>query len=215
MKKLLYKAKDLLNKEKKNISIAIISGLIFTSVFSMINYTKTYALDVQKNIANEVVRFHVLANSNSMEDQNLKVLVKDRILENYKEELVGNKNRDEALLFMKNNLSEIEAFAEEVMASKGYNYEASAKVKEVIFPTKVYGEVKLPAGKYTALQIEIGEGIGDNWWCVMYPPLCYVDVATTVLEETLTEEEFLLITDDSKKVELEFKIVEYWNSVAK
>ncbi len=212
----MNKIKEIFIKEKSSILIAMVMGLVFTISFSIVNYTRTYAYTIQENIANEVVRFHVLANSNSEDDQDLKVLVKDKILEKYKNDLIENSNRDDMLVFMEENIVDIENYAKEIIKAEGYSYKVKAGVKEVMFPTKIYGDVKLPAGKYTALQIEIGSAIGENWWCVMYPPLCYVDVtveATEKLKEDLSEEEFALVTEDSKKVELEFKVVEYWGKM--
>lgn len=150
------------------------------------------------DIADEVIRFHVRANSDSEEDQALKLLVRDAILEELGPELAEVSSKEEAREVMEENLTKIEKIGAEVIQTEGYNYEINAYLTVEEFPLKTYGDLMFPAGEYEALRIDIGNNNGGNWWCVMYPGLCFVDTVGGVvategkeeLQQVLTPEQY-------------------------
>ena len=170
------------------------------------------ALQTQDQLADKVVRLHVLANSDSEEDQALKLRVRDRVLERATELLEQSENRQEAEALLRGNLLELEALAAEEIAAAGYDYPVTAQLTDTNFPTREYDGFTLPAGEYLALRIVIGEGAGQNWWCVVFPPLCTTasaDVPASALAAGLTQEDVNLITEEPGYV-LKFKTVELW-----
>ena len=174
------------------------------------------ALGSRDAIADKVVRLHVLANSDSETDQALKLKVRDRVLERAAELLEESENRDQAEKCLTEALPELEALAAEEIAANGYDYPVTARLEEVSFPTKEYDGFTLPAGKYLALRVIIGEGAGKNWWCVVFPPLCTAvssDVPQTAMAAGLTEAEVGLITGEDQGYVLKFKAVEWWEAL--
>lgn len=160
----------------------------------------------QEDLAEEVFRFHVLANSDSEEDQALKMRVKEEVISFMESELPEAKKAEDTKEWAKGHLKEIEKVAGEIVHKEGYGYPVRAEVTECDFPDKTYGDVTFPAGRYEALRIEIGEGKGQNWWCVLYPNLCFLDSVHAVvpdegkeeLKEVLTDEEYEMITAGTK-----------------
>lgn len=157
---------------------------------------------MQEHLAKEVFRFHVLANSDSEEDQRLKIKVKDAVVTYMKEEIPESDSVEVTKRWAKLHLDEIEEIAEKVIRKNGYRYEVCAKVAECDFPDKTYGDITFPAGTYDALEVLIGKAGGQNWWCVLYPNLCFIDSIHAVvpeegkakLREVLTEEEYDMVT---------------------
>lgn len=172
--------------------------------------------EVQQGIAKEIFRLHVVANSDTDEDQNLKLHVKTRIVD-YLEDVLGEDRSLEATKEgVLTHLNEIEDTARQTIEEEGYDYPVTAAVEKTYFPDKTYGDCTFPAGEYEALNVKIGEAEGHNWWCVLYPSLCFIDESHGVvseekkedLKEVLTEEEFLTILNDPKerdKVKIGFK----------
>lgn len=170
------------------------------------------ALQTQDQLADKVVRLHVLANSDSEEDQALKLRVRDRVLERATELLEQSADRQEAEALLRGNLLELENLAAEEIAAAGYDYPVTAELTDTTFPTREYDGFTLPAGEYLALRIVIGEGAGQNWWCVVFPPLCTTasaDVPASALAAGLTQEDVNLITEEPGYA-LKFKTVELW-----
>ena len=170
------------------------------------------ALQTQDQLADKVVRLHVLANSDSEEDQALKLRVRDRVLERATELLEQSADRQEPEALLRGNLLELENLAAEEIAAAGYDYPVTAELTDTTFPTREYDGFTLPAGEYLALRIVIGEGAGQNWWCVVFPPLCATasaDVPASALAAGLTQEDVNLITEEPGYV-LKFKTVELW-----
>lgn len=161
---------------------------------------------MQKELAEQVFRFHVLANSDSKADQELKLKVKDRILSYMKEELPESDSVDTTKEWAKSHTKELEEVATEVVREEGYDYRVKASVLFCNFPDKSYGDVTFPAGRYEALRIEIGEGGGQNWWCVLYPNLCFFDAVHAVvpdegkedLKKVLEEDTYEMVTSTSR-----------------
>lgn len=190
--------------------------VVFSIVFALIGTWKIVQaregqltqemIRLQKNLAEEVFRFHVLANSDTKEDQALKMQVKEAVISYMKEMLPAGADRKETKQWVIWHQEEIEKVAESVILEQGYSYSVHAKVTKSTFPDKTYGDVMLPAGEYEALRIEIGEAKGQNWWCMLYPSLCFTDAVHAVVEEdgkeklkdTLTEEEYELVTETKK-----------------
>lgn len=171
------------------------------------------------NYKEKLIRFHVLANSDSKSDQDLKLQVRDAVVEYLRPELEKSKNISESEEIIKSKYQQIKEVAKKVIKQNGYNYDVSVKLDYSDFPTKQYSNVVLPAGEYKALKVIIGEGKGQNWWCVMFPPLCFVDEKAYIDEKTdkklkmiLTEEEYDFITYEDEKdltrVKVKFKIAE-------
>jgi stage II sporulation protein R len=207
--------------EKRILLISIITGLLAAICITAAS-TYSYAKEQQAGIAGNVMRFHVLANSDSDDDQNLKLLVRDNILDKFQPGLASSESLNDTREYLSANINEITACAEAVIKEQGYDYPVRAAVETSFFPTIEYGSVTFPTGEYEALRVVIGEGQGRNWWCVMFPPLCFVDLTQPIpnremqqLSEAIPEEGFRLLTyqeqDDSVKVR--FKIVEWWLSL--
>ena len=168
------------------------------------------ALRTQDELADKVVRLHVLANSDSEEDQALKLKVRDVVLERATAILKPSTNR------LRGELLELERIAAEEIAAEEYNYPVTVELENSDFPTKEYDGFTLPAGEYLALRVIIGEGQGQNWWCVVFPPLCTAasaDVPASALAAGFSEEEVNLITEENQGYVLKFKAVEWWETL--
>lgn len=193
--------KELWKKEKWYWLSAAVLGVLLSLLFAA-HWTEGYADMIQKGIGGKVVRFHVLANSDSAEDQALKLAVRDRVLREYGGLLEACTNKEETLAALQEAQQEICEAAEREVLAQGYTYPVRVCLVREEFPFKKYDDLIFPAGVYDALRIEIGEAKGQNWWCVLYPQMCYVDAAwgyTTEeshlrLQNTLTEEEFLVVS---------------------
>ena len=182
----------MLNKQKYKICalIGILLSIIVTCVI-----VKVKGLELQKQVSEEVLRFHVLANSDSAEDQDVKMKVKEKVLDYMKTELSGDESLDETKEWVATHLREIEEVAGSIAPAKAY-------LTICEFPVKTYGDITFPAGTYEALRIEVGEGKGENWWCVLYPNLCFIDAVHAVvpeegkadLKEVLDDEAYEMVT---------------------
>ena len=191
----------------------------FTLVISMICAAMcviTYAAETNARLSRDIVRLHIIANSDSDEDQALKLRIRDRILS--ATSASGSKENVTELL------SEYEDIAREEIAASGFDYTVHAEYGKYYFPTKDYGGLTYPAGEYDAVRIVIGEGEGQNWWCVLFPPLCYVkgsvdsSEAAAELKNRLSPEDYELITSGKNSrlpVKIRFKLVELINSIGK
>ena len=155
-------------------------------------------------IPNEAIRLRVLANSNSKEDQELKLKVRDALL-NYMNNLCADcSTKQEAISIANEHKEDFQKIAENTIKENGYDYSVKININNFYFPTKNYGDISLPAGFYDALRVEIGEAKGQNWWCVMFPSLCFVDITSGVvdddakenLESNLDEESYDIISDN-------------------
>lgn len=135
-----------------------------------------------------LIRFHVIANSDSAWDQAVKLKVRDAVLDEINSALNSAASKEEAAAILNEKSEEIVATANKVLAAEGFSYTATAKLGTSVFPTKTYGSITLPAGKYNAYRIILGEGHGKNWWCVLYPPLCFVDISDDVSVAVTTDE---------------------------
>jgi stage II sporulation protein R len=170
------------------------------------------AVRTQQEISDKVVRLHVVANSDSEEDQALKLRVRDAILARTTALLEASDDRSEAEGLIRGQLLELEDIAVREITAAGYDYSVEARLAELDFPTREYESFTLPAGNYLALQVVIGEGEGKNWWCVVFPPLCTAaaaEVPASALAAGFSEEEVRLITEEDRGYVLKFKTLEW------
>lgn len=140
-------------------------------------------LNMQKDIAEKIVRFHVIANSDRKADQDLKLAVRDAVGIKMSELLKDVADRSESEDVIRENMENMKQTAQKVIAENGYDYEVDICLTDTDFPVKTYGAYTFPAGTYEALEIVIGEGKGHNWWCVMYPNMCFSDTMYEVISE--------------------------------
>ncbi len=204
------------------------TGLFLLSFFFIFGILMNVYINTDKELADvpdKIIRLHVVANSDSPEDQQLKLQVRDEVIRRMNERFEGIEDIDEVKSIIGKSLEEIEAVSKRTIVEKGKFYNVKAAFTTTDFPTKTYGSLTLPAGEYQALNIVIGEGEGKNWWCVMFPPLCFIDVAHGVvpektmkeLESQLTKEEYRLLISTGKTedipVKLRFKILELAKSM--
>ncbi len=186
---------------------AFCCAVIISCIFSMTGFSGAC-----EDIESKVFRLHIIANSDSEEDQDLKLKVRDEIT-TYTEELFANcKTKEESMEAAKNNINSIRSKAREVVKKYGYDYTVNAYVTNMSFDTRVYDDFTLPAGEYDALRIVIGEGKGHNWWCVLYPAVC-VPSAQDDIGSALNDGETEIVTESDKYV-VKFKIVEIFESIA-
>lgn len=205
---------------KKHINaIVYITSLILLVSIYLYCGTKAYARNLSEDLSDQVIRFHVLANSDRTEDQLLKENVRDAVLSYMEPKLKYAKDQEESREILNNNLENITKVAEQIIANWDKDYTVYTELTHEDFPTKSYGDITFPAGNYEACRIVIGEGKGQNWWCVMFPPLCYVDAATGVvpregkeeLKANLTQEQYEIVAYQSEKpYQIKFKLMEWF-----
>ena len=187
----------------KKWELALIAALVFTFIMG------AGLRKEQTDLSEKLIRLHVVANSDSDEDQALKLKVRDGILNDAAAILDGVTSREKAVRLVEENLDEILSGARDVVLENGYNYSVTASISVEKFPTRDYETFSLPAGEYTSLRVVIGSGCGHNWWCVIFPPLC-VSAATDAEEvfSSLSDEEMRLITEDGPEYVFKFKSIE-------
>lgn len=166
----------------------------------------------QQELADSVIRFHVIANSDSREDQTLKLAVRDRVLEQAQAVYPENATLPQARAALEGALDQLAQAGQEVVEEQGYDYQVTARMEQCWFPTKEYDGFALPAGEYTALRVVIGAGQGQNWWCVAFPPLC-LEAASETVDEAAAAGYFspgqaALITEEDRGYVLKFKAME-------
>ena len=189
--------------------------LIFFIFFSIFSYAKT----VSTNLENNIFRLHILANSDTPKDQSLKLKVRDNII-NYLENLCINCNsKTEYISIINNNVDNLKDIATQTIIENGYTYSVNIEIGNFYFPTKEYGNISYPAGFYDGLRIKIGEASGQNWWCSLFPPLCFTDISSGIVDDKASEnlknnissEEFSIISSNKTVYKLKFKLIEFLN----
>lgn len=201
------------NAHSRKLHVLEIALLLGLAIFFV---TGGVALRTQDQLAEKVVRLHILANSDSEEDQALKLQVRDVVLDRATEILEQSADRQEAEARLRGQLLELERLAAEEIRAEGYDYPVTVELTDTSFPTREYDGFTLPAGEYLALRVVIGAGEGHNWWCVVFPPLCTAassDVAQTAMAAGLTEDQVGLITEDTEGYVIKFKAVELWEQL--
>ena len=199
--------------------VSIIIGLAYAYITSKPNNDIS---TIQQGISHKIIRFHVIANSDSDADQALKLKVKEAVV-NYTAELLCNsKSISETEDLLSSHTNDIISIANNVISENDYDYPVTAEITDTYFPTKSYGSYTFPPGTYRAFQIKIGEAKGKNWWCVLYPPLCFIDIShgtvnpesEELLKETLTTDEFQAVSDEYT-VKYRFKYLTFLNYLIK
>lgn len=171
----------------------------------------------QAGLADSLVRLHVLANSDSEEDQALKLKVRDGVLEQAGQLLEQTDTLEQARQVLADNLTLLEQTGQAVVDREGYDYPVSVSLERTWFPTKEYEDFALPAGTYQALRVVIGQGEGQNWWCVVFPPLCLgsatESAAELALESGVSDQQVALMTGSSQGYVIKFKALELWDGL--
>ncbi|KGA97038.1 stage II sporulation protein R [Alkalihalobacillus alcalophilus ATCC 27647 = CGMCC 1.3604] len=208
---------------KPNVIIYLLFSLFVLIVSWEFQHSQAVADFHQEISEEEAIRLRILANSDGIQDQMVKRSIRDKVNEQITEWVVGIDDLDEAGQLIKENLSEVESIVEEELQKLGLNQDYTVEFEEVQFPTKIYGNIVYPAGWYNAVLITLGEGNGENWWCVLFPPLCFLDfengeavepeltdeVASTDTSETEEEEE----PEDSEEVKISFFIFDFFGNL--
>lgn len=215
-----------MNKIKIRLTILVLCFISIISTMTVVINGEMKKIDsMSVDYKEKLIRFHVLANSNSEEDQNLKLKVRDAIIEYLQPKLINSNSIEESEEIIISEYDNLEKIGKNIIEENGYDYDIKVGIEYSNFPTKQYSNVVLPSGEYKALKIIIGSGQGKNWWCVMFPPLCFVDEQKGIIDketdarlrEVLTEEEYEMIaqknTNEVNKVKFKFKIVEILQSI--
>lgn len=187
--------------------------LVFVPIFLcalLVVVSITPTITMSESISQKVFRLHILANSDSQEDQQLKLRVRDKILQESEEMFSSCNSVDEAINISRESIDKLKNISRQVIAYYNYDYDVRAYVTKEYFETREYDNFTLPAGIYDCLKIEIGQGKGHNWWCVMYPSVC-ISGCTDDFDSTLTEDEKQLIESDNYVIK--FKVVEIYEKI--
>lgn len=199
-------------KIKKRIYIVLAICLIISAV----------GADAAKStqiVDNSVLRLHVIANSDSTEDQKIKLTVRDKVIEKLSEKLKDAKDQNDAKNIIIENLDMIDNIANQILVENGFNYTAATEVGVFAFPKRQYGNIVYKAGNYEAVEIKLGRAAGKNWWCVVFPPLCFVDIENSVAESTEEQNVYnnetnadnnYVISEDDTVVQFKSKIAEFF-----
>ncbi|MDN5346825.1 MAG: stage sporulation protein [Clostridia bacterium] len=187
--------------------------IIAINLFILYGLARERALPAYNS--HNLIRLHIVANSDAPLDQQLKYEVRDALLARMGRQLVSARNLQEARAFINENLSVIEKVAQEEIEGRGKDYPVRVEFGHFKFPDRAYGQVVLPAGEYEAVKVIIGSGKGQNWWCVLFPPLCLVDIAETKAGEGGNDAWPVMQVPVSPKtapVEVRFKLLELWHT---
>ncbi len=197
-------------------AVIVLAAAFLTCLIRVNSYTES----VNSGLADNLIRLHVVANSDSPQDQELKREVRDAVLSYMHKEIKDSQDIEQTRAIVVDRLDEIRTVAQNMIYQQGHEYEVRTILGSHPFPTKVYGDINLPAGNYQALRVIIGNGAGSNWWCVLFPPLCFVDVTHGTVPDSvkedlkmvLSQEEYDIVTasDDESDIpiKIKFKIVE-------
>lgn len=195
-------------KKIRMIEISVALGLVLTLLFSVVSFGLTC-----NNIRSEVVRLHILANSDSDIDQNIKLIVRDKLLQSGNELFSGNMAVETAYGILSDNRDTVEAYINNILIEEGFNYTSNVYLVKEYYPTRSYETFTLPAGEYLSLKIILGNGEGHNWWCVMFPPLCLPAASQNTDLNAVFNDECVEIIKYSDKYEIRFKIVEIFERI--
>ena len=201
----------------KKIILTSITIIIIISI--ALNGSNITTKATQSDIAAKLIRFHVIANSDDKIDQGLKLKVRDSVLKYISPKLVDCKSIEQSREIINNENKNIKKIAQSVIYKNGFKYSVATTLSQENFPVKTYGNITLPQGKYEAYRIIIGTGNGQNWWCVMFPPLCFVDITKgnvsyekteSEMKEVLSDDEYSLVdnTVNDNKIVVKFKLLE-------
>jgi stage II sporulation protein R len=191
--------------------------LVFAAISTLyINTSARADVSIQEGIAQKVLRFHVIANSDSEEDQKLKMTVKEALVSSLTPQLKDMSDIAKVKTVVSDQLDSIQKTAENIIRQQGYDYSVAVSLEKCYFPLKIYDNYSFPPGYYEALRVKIGKAEGKNWWCVMFPPLCFVDETYSIVDENSKEKLLELLSDDEydalisgkTPVKVKFKLIE-------
>ena len=200
-------------KIKKLLIIFILFILYF--IFNSISYSYY----ISNNLEESLFRLHIIANSDSEEDQNLKLYIRDNIINYLKNYQFSNKK--DLIKFLNAHKEDLNELIKSSIIQKGYNYNFTVEIGNSFFPQKKYENIILPSGYYDGLKVKIGKAEGKNWWCVLFPPMCLINESTCklpeeselLLENSLSEESNLIVSSSTQKYKFKFKIVDFFNNI--
>lgn len=202
------------NKKVKNSLILLFLLFLYVSI-SAVSYVNAVSSDIEQS----VFRLHVIANSDSKEDQDLKYKVRDNLIAYMNNLCTDVTSKEEAIELANIHKDDFLQIAEQTIEENGCSYPVSVEIGNFSFPTKDYGDVSLPAGYYDALRVKIGDATGQNWWCVMFPPLCFVNVSSGIvpdeskelIKQELNDEEYSIVTkEDSSEIKFKIGLIEWF-----
>lgn len=206
------------NKILRGVTGIFAVALFITAVLAL------YSASVMKDLKENIVRLHVVADSDEEDAQALKLKVRDSVAEYTAELLKNSATAEESYGILQANIGKIQEIAQQRAENEGCELPVTAQVGEFDFPVKSYGNITLPTGNYNAVRVTIGSGEGQNWWCVLFPPLCFVDSEATAvsvsgraqLQENLSEETYAVIENapESGDVQIRFKVVDFFENIA-
>lgn len=192
----------------KKFKISVTVGIVVAILFSICSFAKT-----SEEIRSDVLRLHVIANSDTSVDQNLKLRLRDYILQEGKDIFNGSVNVENAVEKIEPVLPELEKSAKAFVNQAGFDYDVKISLSNEYFTTRTYETVTLPAGKYLALRVVIGSGEGHNWWCVMFPPMCVPAADKKDEIENVFSEKEIKLVESKPKYEPRFKVVEIYEQL--
>lgn len=192
----------------KKIKISVTVGIVVAILFSICSFAKT-----SEEIRSDVLRLHVIANSDTSVDQNLKLRLRDYILQEGKDIFNGSVNVENAVKKIEPVLPELEKSAKAFVNQAGFDYDVKISLSNEYFTTRTYETVTLPAGNYLALRVVIGSGDGHNWWCVMFPPMCVPAADKNDEIENVFSEKEIKLVESKPKYEPRFKVVEIYEQL--
>lgn len=210
-----------IRKAAKYMKKTLISVLSAVSVIFFVSIV--YAHGVHSNLSGELIRLHIIANSDTDIDQALKIKIRDEIIEKAGAEFKDAKDKNELKNALIKKAPEIKKIADNVLLQNNSDYASSVSFERLYIPRKVYDGIILPEGSYEAMVVRLGEAKGKNWWCVVYPPLCFTestcgelsDEAKEYLKNNLTPQSYSLITESGIKIEYKLKVVELYEKAKK
>ena len=194
-------------RKRRLLGKALVCGFVLAALCSFFPFAAACG-----QLPRDVVRLHVVANSNGAEDQAVKLLVRDAVLEEAARWYQGAGSMEEASSQLCTHLQSIAGAARQVLGEQGVGYSATAQITEMYFPTRDYGDFRLPAGRYRTLRVTLGEGAGKNWWCVVFPSLCLPAATQEEALLTLPEGERQVV-EGGQDVQVKLKAVELWESL--
>lgn len=194
-------------RKRRLLGRALVCGFVLAALCSFFPFAAACG-----QLPRDVVRLHVVANSNGAEDQAVKLLVRDAVLEEAARWYQGAGSMEEASSRLCTHLQSIAGAARQVLEEQGMDYSATAQMTEMYFPTRDYGDFRLPAGRYRTLRVTLGEGAGKNWWCVVFPSLCLPAATQEEALLTLPEGERQVV-EGGQEVQVKLKAVELWESL--
>ena len=194
-------------RKRRLLGRALVCGFVLAALCSFFPFAAACG-----QLPRDVVRLHVVANSNGAEDQAVKLLVRDAVLEEAARWYQGAGSMEEASSQLCTHLQSIAGAARQVLGEQGVGYSATAQMTEMYFPTRDYGDFRLPAGRYRTLRVTLGEGAGKNWWCVVFPSLCLPAATQEEALLTLPEGERHVV-EGGQDVQVKLKAVELWESL--